>query len=103
MHVKLDYIAVEGGQVFCGDVVLMANEVKLRVLEVEPLGHVPTGDEVNLAHPGGELFHAAEPVFKQLPIAVAFIPRIDVLIGAKASLLLSPGGVAAVHPGYNKI
>ena len=68
VEVHLNSVAVEGGEMFLGDDILMEHHIYL--LPIHPLGHLTLlrNNKVYLAHKGHILCYAAKQIFQSAPI-----------------------------------
>jgi hypothetical protein len=105
----LDRVGVERRQRLGREEVGVVDEVDHRVVDVEPLGHLARGDQVDAAHPRGEEVEAAEGVAQ---LVVGDEPRLAAGLaclggaadpGQPALARGVPRGVAAVDPGVDDV
>ena len=52
VEVKLYRMRAESGEIFFGDIILVADDIELRVTCVQPLGDMPPGDKMYLSTQG---------------------------------------------------
>jgi hypothetical protein len=84
----------------------MMNEMQLRMVNIEPFGMLPAGNEMNLPHPRRKFFNASEPVFQE---AVFTEARFGKFIGVVVDLscvggkILFPLGIVHVDPGNDEV
>ena len=103
MEVKLYGMRAECGQIFFGDIILVTDDIELRVTCVQPLRDMPPGDKMYPPDPRSKFLHSSEPVGQKPPVTVSLRAGIRVCGGSIFCLFRKPLGVGAVHPDYNKI
>ncbi len=83
---------------------MMIDEFKFGVILFEPLWSLTISDKVNITYPWGESLHAAKPVTKQVPVAIADILCIALCILFTVCITLgSPYGICSINPYQNEI
>ena len=104
VHIQLNGMGAEGGEVFLRDVVLMAYDVQPGIIHIQPGRQMSPGDEVDPVDPGRVLLHPPEPVPQQIPLPVTDVPIVGgLLFRGIFPFLCPPCRVTAIHPGDDKI
>lgn len=107
MKIEFDRVRRKGRKIFIWDVICMANDIELWMIDIEPLRNMSPRHKMDAAYPRSESLNAPEPILEQSPILIAFsIIRLSIICRSLTSELVfqtSPFGIAAINPRDDKI
>ena len=107
MQIPFDRMRIKGRPILPRNKVLMIYDTKLWMIRIQPLWQMPPGHKVDLSHPRGILFHAAEPVLQIVPVPISFFSVVYICHDAKVLpcflFFFLPPVITSIHPGDDKI